>query len=368
MRRRGARPCAPTNFMLKKILIINTFGIGDVLFTTPLISNVKRAYPSTIIHYLTNPRSSDVLKHNPKIEKIFIYERDAFNAAYKRSFFEFINKGREFFRLIKAEKYDAVLDLSLDRGMNMMTTAAGIPQRIGFNYKNRSFFLTRKIPLVGYEGKHVVEHYTRILDELGIPFVDKNLEFVVPPQDIQWGKDWRSQEALTFSKLLIAVFPGGGASWGKSAHFKRWPVEKYAKLVDKMIEKFDAHIILMGNQEERDLCGQISRVSPSNTHVMAGDLSLTRSAALLKQCRLAILNDGGPLHIAVASGVATVSIFGPVDENVYGPYPLKNHRVVKKGLACQPCYRRFRMSNCSHISCLAQLEVEDVLRKVEEAL
>ena len=72
MRRRGARPCAPTNFMFKKILIINTFGIGDVLFTTPLISNVKRAYPSTIIHYLTNPRSSDVLKHNPKIEKIFI--------------------------------------------------------------------------------------------------------------------------------------------------------------------------------------------------------------------------------------------------------------------------------------------------------
>ena len=70
MRRRGARPCAPTNFMFKKILIINTFGIGDVLFTTPLISNVKRAYPATIIHYLTNPRSSDVLKHNPKIEKI----------------------------------------------------------------------------------------------------------------------------------------------------------------------------------------------------------------------------------------------------------------------------------------------------------
>lgn len=354
--------------MFQKILIINTFGIGDVLFTTPLVSNIKRAYPRASIHYLTNPRSSDVLKYNPKIDKVHIYERDAFQAVYKRSLPEFIKKGMEFFYQIKAEGYDVVFDLSLDRGMNMMTAMAGIPQRIGFNYKNRSFFLTRKIPFVGYERKHVVEHYNRLLDELGIPVVDKNLEFVIPQSDLQWAKDWRSQEALAFSKLLIAVFPGGGASWGKNAHFKRWPVEKYAKLVDKMIEKSDAHIILMGNQEERDLCGQISRVSPSNTHVMAGDLSLTRSAALLKQCRLAILNDGGPLHVAVASGVATVSIFGPVDENVYGPYPLKNHRVVKKGLACQPCYRRFRMANCSHMSCLAQLEVEDVFRKVEEVL
>ena len=354
--------------MFQKILIINTFGIGDVLFSTPLISNIKRAYPDAVVHYLTNPRSADVLKHNPKVDKVLIYERDAFYASYKRSVFEFIKKGRGFIDEIKAERYDTVLDLSLDRGMNVMTKYAGIRQRIGFNYKNRGIFLTRKIPFAGYEGKHVVEHYFRLLDEIGIPVVDKNLELAIPQEDIQWAKAWRSQEALAFSKLLIAVFPGGGASWGKNAHFKRWPVEKYAKLVDKMIEKYDAHIILMGNTEERELCGQISRVSPSNTHVVAGELSLTQSAALLKQCRLAVLNDGGPLHVAVASGVTTVSIFGPVDDNVYGPYPPEKHFVVRKGLACQPCYRRFRMANCSHISCLTQLDIEDVLRKVEEAL
>jgi lipopolysaccharide heptosyltransferase II len=317
--------------MFKKILIINPFGIGDVLFTTPLISNIKRAYPQASIHYLTNPRSSDVLKNNSKIEKILIYERDAFLAVYKRSFVEFVKKWIDFLNEVKAGRYDAVLDLSLDRGMNILTMAAGIKQRIGFNYKNRGLFLTRKIPFSGYEGKHVVEHYFRLLESSGIPVIDKNLELTVPPEDIQEAKDWRSHEALAFTQLLIAVFPGGGASWGKSAHFKRWPVEKYVKLVDKMIEKFDAHIILMGNSEERDLCGQISRVSPTNTHVVAGDLSLTQSAALLKQCRLAVVNDGGPLHVAVASGVTTVSIFGPVDDRVYGPYPPGRHFVVKKG-------------------------------------
>ncbi len=354
--------------MFKKILIINTFGIGDVLFSTPLISNIKRAYPDATVHYLTNPRSANVLKYNPQIKKILIYERDAFHACYKRSILEFVGKWKDFLLEIKGGEYDAVFDLSLDRGMNILTMAAGIKQRIGFNYKNRSFFLTRKIPFSGYEGKHVVEHYVRLLEETGIPVIDKDLVLTVPPEDMHWAKKWRSQEALTFTQLLIAVFPGGGASWGKSAHLKRWPVEKYVKLVDKMIEKFDAHIILMGNSEERDLCSQISRVSATNTHVLAGELTLTQSAALLKQCRLAVLNDGGPLHVAVASGVTTVAIFGPVDERVYGPYPPEKHFVVKKGLACQPCYRQFRMSNCSHMSCLTQLHVDDVLRKVEKAL
>ncbi|MBL8012297.1 MAG: glycosyltransferase family 9 protein [Candidatus Omnitrophica bacterium] len=354
--------------MFQKILIINTFGIGDVLFSTPVISNIKRAFPQTVVHYLTNPRSSAVIKDNPKISKTLIYERDDFHKVYKRSPLEFIKKWVAFFNEIKAEKYDAVLDLSLDRGMGAMCMVAGIKQRIGFNYKNRGLCLTRRIPFKGYEGKHVVDHYLSLLEDIGIPAIDKHLELVIPEADLQWAKDWQFGEALAFSKLLIAVFPGGGASWGKGARFKRWPVEKYVKLVDKMIEKFDAHIILMGNSEERELCNQISRVSPSGTRVVAGDLSLTQSAALLKQCRIAILNDGGPLHVAVASRVTTVSIFGPVDDRVYGPYPATGHYVVKKGLACQPCYRQFRMANCSHVNCLAQLDVDDVLRKVEEVL
>lgn len=354
--------------MFKKILIINTFGIGDVLFSTPVISNIKRAFPEADVHYLTNPRSSAVIKDNPKVSKIHIYERDEFHKVYKRSFVEFIKKWIAFLDQIKAERYDAVLDLSLDRGMGALCMAAGIKQRIGFDYKNRGICLTRGIPFKGYEGKHVVDHYLDLLEEIGIPAIDKNLELAVPEQDLQWAKNWRFTEALAFSNLLIAVFPGGGASWGKGARFKRWPVEKYVKLVDKMIEKFDAHIILMGNSEERELCNQISRVSPSGTRVVAGDLNLTQSAALLKQCRMAILNDGGPLHMAVASRVTTISIFGPVDDNVYGPYPPAGHHVVKKGLACQPCYRQFRMSDCSHVSCLVQLDVDDVLRKVEEVL
>ena len=69
----------------KKVLIINTFGVGDVLFTTPLISNLKTNYPGLYIGYICNRRTSALLERNPKVDRIFIYERDEFYAAYQRS-------------------------------------------------------------------------------------------------------------------------------------------------------------------------------------------------------------------------------------------------------------------------------------------
>jgi lipopolysaccharide heptosyltransferase II len=351
-----------------KILIINTFGIGDVLFTTPLITNIKRADPQTEIHYLANSRSASFLEHNPDIERVIVYDRDDFKQAYGRSLFEYLVKGRELLRSIRKERYDLVLDLSLDRGMGFLTALAQIPRRIGFDYKGRGLLLTDKIPFKGYEGRHVVEHYFDLLKEIGVPVVDKALVLHIPETDVQWANQWFRQKALIFAKPLIAVFPGGGASWGKSAVLKRWPVEKYAKLVDKMIEKYNAHIILMGNQADHELCRVIAEKSRITVHVAAGEPTITQTAALLKHCTLVVCNDGGPLHVAVAAGVPTVSIFGPVDDQVYGPYPTGKHIVVKKNLACQPCYRRFRMADCSHINCLNLLDVDEVLTKMERML
>ena len=96
---------------------------------------------------------------------------------------------------------------------------------------------------------------------------------------------------------------------------------------------------------------------------LCGKTTLGQTAAMLRLADLAIMNDGGPLHMAVAVGAKTVSIFGPVDDRVYGPYPPAGHKVVAAPVACRPCYRRFRRAQCDHVSCLKQIEVEDVLAK-----
>jgi heptosyltransferase-1 len=83
----------------------------------------------------------------------------------------------------------------------------------------------------------------------------------------------------------------------------------------------------------------------------------------LAQAQCVIGNDSGPMHLATAVGTRTVSIFGPVDAGVYGPAIVDpNHRVVTRGIACQPCYRHFKFPPCPwDNSCLKALPVETVL-------
>ncbi|MBF0570947.1 MAG: glycosyltransferase family 9 protein [Candidatus Omnitrophica bacterium] len=352
----------------KKILIINPYGIGDVLFTTPVISNLRRANPNAVIAYLANSRTADFLKHNPDINKIFVYDRDKFVEVYRQNPLKFAQKWALLFNDIRCEKFDVVFDFSLNNMFGFLSAASGIKRRIGFNYRGRGQFLTGKIKLAGFEDKHVVDYFLDLLGLVDVPVVERHLTLAVPSQDCSWAKDWILKSGIDVRKPLVAVFPGGGESWGKQARYRLWGAANYAQLVDKVIENFDAAVILLGDSKDKDLCREVSRLSHFALYDAAGQTSLLGLAALFKKCRAAIINDAGAVHVAAALGVKALSIYGPVDPNVYGPYPPVEHMTVQKGLPCQPCYRRFRMPYCSHISCLRDLSVEEVYRKVQSIL
>jgi len=93
-------------------------------------------------------------------------------------------------------------------------------------------------------------------------------------------------------------------------------------------------------------------------------------AALISRCNVVITNDGGPLHIAVGLGVKTVSIFGPVNEAVYGPYPKDEKHIVitNNGVTCRPCYKKFRYNKCNNRVCLDSISVDEVYAAVEKAI
>ena len=352
----------------QKILIINPFGIGDVLFTTPLICNLKYHFPESFIGYLCNRRTAEFLVDYPKIDRVFVYERDEFNALFRASKLQFIQKGFRFLQEIKEAQFDLVIDLSLNGTMSFLMWWIRIPQRVGFNYKNRSPFLTTKIQLDGYEQKHVVDYYLSLLEAMGLEAKFRDLEFPLKDHDRQWAQEFLKKNGILIGDLVVGLVPGGGASWGKDAVYKRWAPEKYAKLADKIVEKFSAKIILLGDQKEAELCGQVKAMMRSHACLACGETSIGQFAALLKSCRVNVVNDGGPLHVAVAVGAKTVSIFGPVDPLVYGPVRHDDHLVVTKDLACRPCYRRFRMARCNHISCLGTIEAEEVFERVESLL
>lgn len=347
-----------------KILIINPFGIGDVLFTTPLVNQLRHIYPDSFIGYMANRRALPVIKCNPKVSQTYIYERDEFKDNLAVSWMK-------LFKEIRQERFDVVFDFSLNASFGFFCLVAGIPKRIGYDYRGRGRFLTDKIILKGYESRHVVSYYLDLLCRLNTQVAPGpvSLELHLDEASRAWAEGWLRNNRLDQEKQLIAVIPGGGASWGKDAAQKRWPVVQYAALVDKIVAKSKAAIILMGDQKEQPLCRELARLSSYPVYDAVGQTSLMQMAALLERCSLAVVNDGGPLHLAVAAGTRTASIFGPVDPSVYGPYPCgSKHIVIQKNLACQPCYRQFRKAACAHLMCLQELSVDDVFKNIERVL
>lgn len=354
---------------VRKILIINPFGVGDVLFTTPLIGSLVAGIEGVRIGFLCNRRTEPLLKSDPRIEWIFVYEKDELRDLWKRSKAGYGKKLVGLLNEIKNKNFDAAIDLSLNREYGFLCRLAGIKERIGFNYRNRGLFLTKKVDIDGYHDKHIVDYYLGLLEFIGVRPADKKMRIYLPQEEIEWARGFLSANGIKEGGLLVGIAPAGGASWGKEAPVKHWRAEGFAEVADRLIEEKGAKAVILGSGPEKEICGKMAGAM-KNTAVMAcGKTTLMQSAALMSLCGLVIANDGGPLHLAVAAGARTVGIFGPVDERVYGQYPPgAGHRAVKEDMTCRPCYRNFRMKECAERRCLDGISAEAVFKAAREVL
>jgi len=356
---------------LNKILIINPFGIGDILFTTPAVRAIKDNYPDSIIGYWCNERAEPILKDNPCINKLFALSRGDIKKLYRKSRWNGIIGFWHLLCRLKKEKFEVALDFSLDHRYSLIAKFVGVKKRIGFNYKNRGRFLTDKIEIDGYSHKHVVEYYLDLLKVLDIIPRSQNLElFILESSKIQ-ARDILRGFGISEKDLVIGITPGAGASWGKDASLKHWPALKFGQLADRLINDFGAKIIILGDESEKPIADTITRNMYNKPIDLVGKVSLEGLSAVINNLRILIANDGGPLHMAVALGKKTVSFFGPVDSKVYGPYPPDEtrHIVLRKNLECSPCYVKFRLLGCKkNKECLETIDVALALDAVTKLL
>jgi len=145
-----------------------------------------------------------------------------------------------------------------------------------------------------------------------------------------------------------------GTNWAT----KRWPVEKFARLVAPLRQRFGLEVVVAGGPDVEGLANQI----PDATNLV-GKTNLPQLVALLDRADVVIANDSGPMHIAAALGKPLVAIYGPTNPVRTGPYG-RMETVVRLDIPCSPCYSR----QCSHQSCLQWLGIEPVLELAEQQM
>jgi ADP-heptose:LPS heptosyltransferase len=246
---------------------------------------------------------------------------------------------------------------------------AGIRRRIGYNYKNRGVFLTDKVEIAnGYCGRHVVDYHKSLLALLN-PAIDLQAipKVYVLEEDIRKAGSLLRSCGMDLTDKYLCVMPGAGASWGLTAFRRRWPIERFASAVSRLAGKLPLKIVLLGSPDESKLCDFIKEAVPAVVN-LCGRCSLMESVAVLKHAKVLLTNDGGPLHMSAATGTKTVSIFGPVPENVYGPYPDCGRYIIlrDRSLPCSPCYKNFNLPACDDLKCLNNISVDMAVEAVED--
>ncbi|MCB9218471.1 MAG: lipopolysaccharide heptosyltransferase II [Ignavibacteriales bacterium] len=328
---------------IKKILVVQTAFIGDVILVTPLLRALNDLFPNSQIDIMVTPQTSNILNNNPNINSIIIFDKkkNKLKASLK------------VLRQLKLIKYDIVFTPHSSITTAILIFLAGIPIRVGFDRWSARWLLTHKV-------KHLanVHKIKKILNLLS-PFTDREYSMqteLFPTKEMIENALSIVGDLKLNSKKLIALAPG--SNW----FTKRWPKEYYKQLAEKL-NKLNFGLIFIGSKDEENLCEEIKPDEKSIN--LAGKLSLLESAAVVELCDIMICNDSGALHIADAVKTDVISFFGPTVKSIgYFPYR-ENDKVLEVELDCRPCSSH-GTNKCplEHHNCMKMIEPDFVVQEV----
>ena len=350
---------------IEKILVFLPNWVGDVVMATPVLRTLRENKPDAKITFFGKPVALSLLDGSSWCDgQIADSSRGGMLG---------------FFRTIKQIRGiapDTALLLPNSFRSAILARAGGASRRIGYDRDGRGFLLTDRIKpqlrpkdSVGV-GKYfpvpMLKYYSALLEPLGISSTcdDMQMELPVCEEDHRTAARLLTECGYDPTRPLVMLNPG--AAFGTS---KLWPAEKYAKLADELLERYNAQIILNAapNDNERAILAELIEHMQSKPLINFArrDNTLGLLKGLMLHCQMLVTNDTGARHIAAAMGIGIVTIFGSTDP-VWAQidYPLE--QIVRIDLPCSPCQQK--ICPLHHHKCMTDVSVGTVLEAVEKIL
>jgi len=340
----------------KKILLIKLRALGDVILSTPVIWNLRQAYPRADIAFLTEGSGAELLRNDPALKEVLIFPRADLDEMQGLSR---LGAERRFIARLRAQKYDWAVDLFGNPRSAWMTLLSGAKTRVGFAYRFRKWAYTIRVR--PQNPQYVVEFNLDALRALGVPVTDTRLRVYLNETDTAFGDGFWSKAGLAGDAPVVGLFPGGG--WES----KRWGLKGFAEVGDALIQEFGAKILLLGGKKEEQDLEQIAGMMKKRP-VILPEAALGALAAVTAKLAMWIGNDSGPKYLAVAFGVPTVTIFGPTDAANATP-PEEKHLAVVAEAPCLVCNQTtcpFKPDDERHQQCMRKLSSDQVMAAVRQ--
>ena len=323
-----------------QILIILPNWLGDAIMATPAIELLSKHHRNAQFTFVGSYVSIEAIKHHPLCKRAVIDEtKKAPNrliATYK------LAKELGSFDLcvnFRNQIYSSLL-------LRFTNTVICIAKRSW-----HSIFLLSHTPKIK-ANKHLALQYA----ELAMTNVDN-----YDVKDIDTLKLYIPAESFDKPKLGI----NAGATYGSA---KRWYPEKFAQVAAKFSDTFD--IIIFGGPNEvemaKDIEDNLVKQKLQNYTNLAGKTNIQELCANIGGCSLFITNDSGPMHVAAAYQVPTVTIFGPTKHKETSQWMNQKSAIVRHEMDCSPCMKR----ECplKHHECMTSITAEEVIEEVKALL
>ncbi len=334
---------------VKKILLIRTDRIGDVVLSLPMLPVLKKHYPNAFISVMVRSYTKELVEHHSCVDETIIWDES--------------KSVQEYVKLLKRERYDIAILPYPRFNLALITFLSGIPIRVGTGYRWYSFLFNKKI----YEHRkdarrHEVEYNLNLLKAIGIESRE------IPAFEFSIGNDVRKKveniltsDGITSGTTIAILHAGSGGS------ARDWSLENFAALGDELQSKDRLRVILTGGKNEERLVSSLAakmRTTPLN---YSGRFSLMELAALFHHAAVFVSNSTGPLHIAAMVGTPVVAFFPPIIQcsaQRWGPYTVKKKVFTSDNSQCILC----KGTACRSNVCMDQITVEHVVRGIKELI
>ena len=353
------------------ILVIKFRNIGDVLLISPLLNNLKHSYPSAKIDVAINKGTEAVLRENPNIDNLIIYQRNKIKVLPK---IKRLIQELKFFFSFYQKSYDLVINLTEgDRGA-FITKLTRSNMRIGYPSKNIILknVYTHQLPRQDF--RHTLETNLDPLRLLNIPIKNKKVEIFFTHLDHNFVSQYLSE-----FETFIHIHPV--SRW----LFKSIANETMAIIIDYCELELKHKVVITAAPIEAEIkkVNEILSLCQSKPINLSGKLSLKQTAALNQKAKAFVGVDTAIMHVSAANNVPVLAFFGPSGSDHWGPwdndlmqsnYTRRNgiqymgkHRVIAESRDCQPCGRDG--CNGSKVSdCLMSLDIDIIKQNIREML
>ncbi len=321
--------------------------VGDAVMATPALRAWKQAFPNTRVHVLAKRWVAPVWENNPDVARIVFLDDPQSGPG-------------EVYRTLRHENYALALVLPNSFSSAWMAFWSGSRKRVGYATQHRSWLLTTRVPWVrGTQREARPRTYLRLVEAAGATGASEApLSFALGVTEV---------EAAHAAEILNA--PAGkkiiGLAPGSVALSRRWPVERYAQLADRLAERGYA-VVLVGSASDALIAQRVVEQARFKPRILAGTTGLREAIAITRHLDCLISNDSGAMHLAYPQGVPVVVLQGAADPNETGPFGPRSRTVrASEPLDCAPCVR----NECVRgLECMLGISVERVMDAVEDLL